>query len=487
MSNDPKGLFINGAWQAGSGGTFEDINPSTGEVWATIPDCTRADAASAIDAAHEAFKTWSALSYTKRSEMLSKVAEILQSRQMDFVKAITEEAGGWFGKGMFETGYTTGIYRAAAASNYESIGEILPSEHGKLSMAIRSPMGVISVISPWNFPLLLTSRGLAFALAAGNTIVLKPSEESPMVGGLMLAEVFEEAGIPPGVLNVITCSRDNVVEVGDEMLANPKVKGISFTGSTAIGRQLGSKAGGLLKKCCLELGGKDVLMVMDDADMDRAVGAATFGSFMHQGQICMSVERIIVDKSIADEFTKKFVAKAAELNMGATNMENKGNIIGPIINEKQANNIRTQINDAIAGGAKALTGGPGEGLFIPATVLTGVTPDMSIWKDETFGPVAPVIVVDGEEEAIALANDTDYGLSAGIITNDDERGLRIADRLETGMAHVNCSSVNDEPNVPFGGAKSSGMGRHGGRWAVEAFTDTRWITIDRGGRPFPFG
>lgn len=487
MSNNPKGIYINGEWRKASGGSFDDLNPSTGEVWASIPDATRADATAAIDAAHEAFKSWSALKYTERAAMMHKVADILQSRQMDLVKAITEEAGGWFGKGMFETGYTTGIYRAAAASTYDNIGEVLPSEHGKLSMAIRSPMGVISVISPWNFPLLLTSRGIAFALAAGNTIVLKPSEESPVIGGTLLAEVFEEAGVPAGVFNMITCSRDNVVEVGDEMVANPKVKGISFTGSTAIGRQIGAKAGSLLKKCCLELGGKDVLMVMDDADMDRAVGAATFGSFMHQGQICMSVERIIVDKSVADEFTKRFVAKAQELNMGETNIDNKGNIIGPIINEKQASNIRNQINDALGKGAKALTGGPGEGQFIPATVMTGVTPDMDIWRDETFGPVAPIIVVNGEEEAIALANDTDYGLSAGIITGDDERGLRIAERLETGMAHVNCSSVNDEPNVPFGGSKTSGMGRHGGRWAVEAFTETRWLTVDRGGRPFPFG
>ena len=486
MSNNPKGLYINGEWRAASGGSFDDLNPSTGEVWASIPDATRADAVAAINAAHEAFKTWSALPYTQRAALMHKVADVLQKRQMDCVKAITEEAGGWFGKGMFESGYAASVYRAAAATTYDSIGEVLPSEHGKLSMAIRSPMGVISVISPWNFPLLLTSRGIAFALAAGNTIVLKPSEESPVIGGTLLAEVFEEAGVPAGVLNVITCSRDNVVEVGDELVANPKVKGVSFTGSTAVGRQIGSKAGSLLKKCCLELGGKDVLMVMDDADMDRAVGAATFGSFMHQGQICMSVERIIVDKKIADEFTQKFVEKTKGLGMGATNIDNKGNIIGPIINEKQASNIRNQINDALSKGAKALTGGPGEGLFIPPTIMTGVTPDMPIWKDETFGPVAPIIVVDGEEEAIALANDTEYGLSAGIITGDDERGLRIAERLETGMAHVNCSSVNDEPNIPFGGSKSSGMGRHGGRWAVEAFTETRWITVERGGRHFPF-
>ena len=486
MSNDPKGQYINGTWCVGSAGTFEDSNPSTGELWATVPNSTRTDVIKAIDAAQEAFKSWSSLPYTQRSAMLNKVADILQRRQMDFVKAITEEAGGWFGKGMFETSYAAGVFRAAAASNYESIGEILPSEHGKLSMAIRSPMGVVSVISPWNFPLLLTSRGIAFALAAGNTVVLKPSEETPISGGLLLAEVFEEAGIPAGVLNVVTCSRDNVVEIGDEMIENPKVKGISFTGSTAVGRQIGSKAGNLLKKCCLELGGKDVLLVMDDADMERAVGAATFGSFMHQGQICMSVERIIVDKSISDEFVKQFVEKASSLNMGTTNIENKGNIIGPIINQKQADNIRNQINDALTKGATALLGGPGEGLFIPATILTDVTPEMSIWKDETFGPVAPIIVVNGEEEAIALANNTEYGLSAGIITNDDERGLRIADRLETGMAHVNCSSVNDEPNAPFGGSKSSGLGRHGGRWAVEAFTDTRWITVERGGRHFPF-
>jgi aldehyde dehydrogenase (NAD+) len=455
-------------------------------VWANVPNGTRADMVKAIDAAQEAFKPWAALPYTKRSAIMNKVADIMDRRQMDFVKAVTEEIGGWFGKGMYESGYTAGVYRAAAAANYESIGEIPPSVYGKLSMAIRSPMGVIGVISPWNFPMILSSRGFAFAMAAGNTIVLKPSEDSPVVGGTMFAEVLEEAGVPPGVFNVVTCSRENVVDVGEELITNPKVKGISFTGSTAVGRMIGAKAGNLLKKCCLELGGKDALLILDDADMDRAVDAATFGSFMHQGQICMSVERILVDKKIADEFTQRFVEKTKKLGMGVTSIENKGNIIGPIINEKQASNIRNQIKEALAKGAKALTGGPGEGLFIPPTILTNVKTDMSVWKDETFGPVAPIMVVNNEDEAIALANDSEYGLSAGIITNDDERGLRVASRLETGMAHINCSSVNDEPVVPFGGAKASGLGRHGGRWAVEAFTETRWITVERGGRHYPF-
>ncbi|MBT4718379.1 MAG: aldehyde dehydrogenase family protein, partial [Rhodospirillaceae bacterium] len=361
-----------------------------------------------------------------------------------------------------------------------------PSDSGKLSMAMRRPLGVISVISPWNFPVLLTGRGMAFAIAAGNTVVLKPSEETPYCGGLLFAEVFEEAGIPAGVLNVITCSRDNVVEVGDELIENPLVKGISFTGSTAVGRQVAARAGAHLKKCCLELGGKDALIVCDDADMDRATGAANFGSFMHQGQICMSVEKVLVQESVFDEFLKGFVARASKLKVGDPTKD-KANIIGPLINDKQANKSREQIADAIAKGAEVVLGGNVTDRFVEPTILLGVTPDMKIYREENFGPVIPVIPFKTDEEAVAIANDTEYGLSSGVITRDEYRGLRIARQLETGMCHINCSSVNDEPHAPFGGAKASGVGRHGGRWATETFTETRWITMERGGRNFPPG
>jgi aldehyde dehydrogenase (NAD+) len=348
---------------------------------------------------------------------------------------------------------------------------------------VREPLGVVSVISPWNFPLILSSRGFAVALAVGNAIVLKPSEETPIAGGLLIAEILEEAGVPKGVFNVVTCSRDNVAEVGDELVANPAVRGVSFTGSTAVGATIAARAGGLFKKCCVELGGKDALIVLDDADIERAVNAATFGTFMHQGQICMSTERIILQRAIADEFTAKFVANTKKLKVG--DPREMANCIGPIINDKQLAKIREQVDQAVAAGARVLCGGKNKGRFFEPTVLADVTRDMRVFREETFGPVAPLIVVDSVEEAIEVANDSDYGLSAGIMTRNEERGLAVARQLKTGMAHINDSSVNDEPHVPFGGVGASGVGRHGGRAGIDQFTELRWITLERGGRHYP--
>ncbi len=477
-----KGMYIDGRWRTGTG-TFADLNPSDNSVWATIPDGGRSETRAAIEAAQEAFYEWAEMPFTHRANHLLKVAEIWESRIPEFVAAMQSEGGGWVGKGKFEGGYVAEVFRAAAAMTYGAIGEVLPSEHGKFSTAVRFPMGVVAVISPWNFPGILSSRGFAFPLAAGNTIVLKPSEDTPYCGGLFFAEVMEEAGIPKGVFNVITCSRENVVEMGDELIENPRVKGVSFTGSTQVGRSIAAKCGAYLKKCCVELGGKDSLIVRADADMERATQAANFGSFMHQGQICMSVEKVLVQRSIFNEFLEKFVARAARLKVG--NTADPENVIGPLINDRQVDRVKSQLEDAIAKGAKVELGGKIEGRFVYPTILTGVTPAMLVYQDETFGPVVPVIPFETDEEAISIANDTEYGLSSGIITADEEKALQMARQLETGMCHVNCSSVNDEPNVPFGGTKASGLGRHGGRWSMETFTDTRWITLERGGRHFP--
>jgi aldehyde dehydrogenase (NAD+) len=462
---------------------FDDLNPADGSVWAQVPDGGRNEARAAIEAAHAAFPAWSELPFTQRAHYMIKVAEVFEKRRAQIVEALQAEGGGWFGKGMFETGYVPEIFHAAAASTYAPIGEVIPSEHGKVSLALRQPLGVVSVISPWNFPVLLTGRGIAFALAAGNTVVLKPSEETPYCGGLLYAEVFAEAGVPEGVLNVVTCSRTNVQPVGEEMIDNPRVKGISFTGSTAVGRQIAARAGAHLKKCCVELGGKDALIVCDDADLERASAAASFGSFMHQGQICMSVEKVLVHENIYDEFLRRFAERAAKLKLG--DPRDKSNVIGPLINDKQAAKVKEQIDDAVAKGAKVVLGGKVNGRFVEPTILTGVTPDMKVYQDETFGPVAPVIPFRNDAEAIAIANDTEYGLSSGVMTRDEQRGLAIARQLDTGMCHINCSPVNDEPHAPFGGSKASGQGRHGGRWATETFTETRWITLERGGRPYP--
>ena len=483
MTRTFEGLYIAGDWAA-TGGTFADVNPSDDSLWAEVPDATRQDARAAIDAAQGAFAEWSGLPFGQRAHAMLKIADAIERRKADIATALQGEGGGWFGKGMFEAGYMAEIFHAAAASCYAAIGEILPSEHGKLSTAVRSPLGVISVITPWNFPGLLSGRGVAFAMAAGNTIVLKPSEETPYCGGLLFAEICAEAGLPGGVLNVVTCSRDRVAEVGDELVENPLVKGISFTGSSPVGRTIAAKAGARLKRCCVELGGKDALIVCDDADMDRATAAASFGSFMHQGQICMSVEKVLVHESIFEEFLAKFVERASKLKVGDP-LKDPSHVIGPLINDKQLARVTSQIDDAVAKGAKIALGGGVTGRFVEPTILTGVTPAMAVYREETFGPVAPVIPFRSDDEAVSMANDSDYGLSAGVITRDEQRGLAIARRLDTGMCHINCSPVNDEPHVPFGGVKASGVGRHGGRWSTETFTETRWITLERGGRGFP--
>ena len=477
-----KGLYIGGKWVSGAG-SFEDINPSNGAKWADIPNAGRAEARLAIEAAHKAFAGWAAMKFTHRAHLMLKIADVWEKRAPDYVAAAQAEGGGWFGKGMFEAGYVPEVFRAAAGVCYNNIGEVLPSEFDKVSTAIRVPMGVISVISPWNMPGILTSRGFAFPMAVGNTIVLKPSEDTPYLGGLFFAEVLEEAGVPPGVFNVITCSRSHVQEVGDEMIENPLVKGISFTGSTPVGRSIAAKAGAHLKKACVELGGKDSLIVLEDADMERATSAASFGAFMHQGQICMSVEKVLVQESIFADFLQKFVARAAKLKNGDT--ADKSNIMGPLINDRQAARVKAQIDDAVAKGATIALGGGVNGRFVEPTILTNVTQDMDVWRDETFGPVAVVVPFRNDADAIAMSNDTEYGLSSGIISRNEGRALAIAAQIETGMCHINCSSVNDEPHVPFGGIKASGLGKHGGKWSVDTFTTTRWITLDRGNRPYP--
>ena len=477
-----KGMYINGQWVQPAG-TFDDMNPSDGSVWAKAQDGGTSEARSAIDAAQAAFPAWSTLMFQERAEYMLNIADIIKRRQTDYAIANQGEAGGWFGKGMFEAGYAVEVFRAAAAMCYQSVGEILPSEHGKLSTAQRVPMGVISVISPWNMPCILTARGFAFPMAAGNTIVLKPSEDTPFCGGLFFAEVLEEAGVPPGVFNVVTSSRDRVAEMGDELVENPLIKGISFTGSTPVGRSIAAKAGAHLKKCCVELGGKDSLIVLDDADMERATSSASFGGFMHQGQICMSVEKVLVHESIYHDFLAQLKARVAKLKMGDTG--DKSNVIGPLINDRQVERVASQIEDAVAKGAKVEIGGGVSGRFVQPTILTNVDTSMKVWQDETFGPVVVVVPFSTDDEAIALNNDTEYGLSSGIITRNEAPALAMSKRLETGMCHVNCSSVNDEPHVPFGGSKASGVGRHGGRWSMETFTETRWITLDRGRRPYP--
>ena len=474
--SDTKLMYINGEWVEGEGGkTFEVYNPSNGEVYANVADASLNDTKKAIAAAEKAQPAWAALPHTERAKYLLKVADVLEARTEEFTEALVNEAGSWLGKAGHECNVSPDEFRAAAALTYQMSGEVMPTALDKTSMLVRQPLGVVSVISPWNFPMILSARGFAPALALGNAVVLKPSEESPVSGGLLFAKVMEEVGLPAGVFNVVTCSRDNVAEVGDELVANPSIQAVSFTGSTAVGQMIGARAGGLLKKACLELGGKDAFLVLDDADLNLAVNAATWGSFLHQGQICMSTERVIVHKDVAEEFTERLAKNAQKLQAGDPWDITK--VIGPIINKKQIDKIAEQVEDARAKGANILCGGTHEGQYYDATVISGVTKDMKILQEENFGPVAPVLIANDVEEMIAMANDTEYGLSAGIITADEKKGMEIAQRLETGMAHINDSGVNDEPHIPFGGVKNSGLGGHGGRASLEAFTELRWITL----------
>ncbi len=483
-AKSPK-MYIDGKWvDSSSGETFEDLNPYTGEVYANVPAGNADDAKSAIDAAKAAFPEWAATPPAARRQIFLKAADVMESRQDDLVRAMMEEVGGTIGISMFQMGFVPGLFRMAASAAYDVKGEIIPADHANsFFMALRQPAGVVACFAPFNVPYILGSRSFTLPIAYGNTAVLKPSEEAPLTGGLLLAEIFEEAGLPPGVLNVITTTRDAAEQVGDEMISNPAVRRISFTGSTEVGRIIGEKAGRHLKRAVLELGGKDPLIILGDADVDYAVDAAAWGAFLHQGEICMSTERIIIEKSIAEEFTEKLQERAESTPMG--DPTNPATAIGPLINQRAVDKVHAHVEEAVAGGANLVTGGKYDDLVYHPTIVTGVKPDMRLFREQTFGPVAPIVVVSDREEALAVANDSEYGLSAGILTNDFTQALDMALRLETGMVHIGDQTVNDEPQAPFGGVKGSGYGRFGGQAALDEFTELRWINVQRVPRTFP--
>jgi aldehyde dehydrogenase (NAD+) len=355
---------------------------------------------------------------------------------------------------------------------------------GAFYMAIRQPIGVVAGIAPWNAPLILSLRSVCMPIAYGNTAVLKPSMESAAAGGVVIAEIFHEAGFPKGVLNLVTNGPGGSEAMGDEFIENPKVRRINLTGSSEVGRQLAEKAGRHLKRVSLELGGQNPLIVLRDADIDSAVNAAAFGGFLHQGQICMSTRRVIVETSVAKEFTEKFVKKASAYKVG--NPKEPDTIIGPLINQQQLNKVKKSVDAAVRDGARILCGGKADGPCYLPTVLTNVKTGTSFACEETFGPVVSVIEVKDEEEAVAVANDTAYGLSAAVFTRDFAKGMAIAERIESGIVHINDQTVHDEPQVPFGGVKDSGWGRFGGKAALEEFTELRWISTQLTPRQYPF-
>ena len=485
MSREYK-MYINGEWvDALDGERYDDYNPYTGEVFARVPAGKRVDARRAIDAAVAAFPAWSHTLPAERQALFLKAADILEKKQNDIVTILAEETGCTFGFAMFQAGFTPGLLREAAAQVHQANGEIIPADlPGAFYMAIRQPVGVVAGIAPWNAPLILSLRSICLPIAYGNTAVLKPSMESAAAGGVVIAEIFHEAGFPKGVLNLVTNGPGGSGEIGDEFIENPKVRRISLTGSTAVGRQLAEKAGRYLKRVALELGGQNPLIILRDANVDDAVNAAAFGGFLHQGQICMSTRRVIVEKPIAKEFTEKFVKKVSTYKVG--NPKEPDTIIGPLINQHQFNEVKKSVDAAVRDGAKILCGGKSEGLCCYPTVLTNVKLGTPFSCEETFGPVVSVIEVKDEEEAVAVANDTMYGLSAAVFTRDFAKGLAIAERIESGIVHINDQTVHDEPQVPFGGVKDSGWGRFGGHAALEEFTELRWISMQRTPRQYPF-
>ena len=478
-------MYIGGKWvDAKSKETFKDYNPYNGEVFATVPKGKREDTKRAIEAAAAAFPEWSTTSPGVRRKLFLKAADIFEKRQEELVRVLNEESGSTMGISMFQMFFVPGLYREAAAQAYSVTGEIIPADYpGAFFMALRQPAGVVGAFGPFNVPYILSSRAFALPLAYGNTAVLKPSEEVPVSGGILLAEVFDEAGFPPGVFNVITHSREDAPEVGDELITHPAVRRISFTGSTEVGRIVAEKAGKNLKRAVMELGGKDPLIVLRDADLDFAADAASWGAFLHQGQICMSTERIIVERPIADAFTEKLAQRANALKVG--DPRDPSVAIGPLINQAALNKVDGHVKEAVSGGAELVTGGTHKGLVYHPTIVTDVKYDMRIFTDQTFGPVAPIVVVGDAEEALQVANNSKYGLSSGIITNDFNRALAMAQKLETGMVHIGDQTVNDEPQVPFGGVKGSGYGRMGGKAALDEFTELRWISVQQTKRTFP--
>jgi acyl-CoA reductase-like NAD-dependent aldehyde dehydrogenase len=480
------GQFIGGEWvDAADAATFEDRDPYTGDVVATVAAAGAEDARRAIEAAAEAFGPWSAAPPAERQQVFLKAADALESRTDEIVALLARETGCSFGFGMFQMHFVPGLFRQAAGIAYAPIGQVIPSDvPGTFAMGLRRPVGVVGAIAPWNAALILSARSLAAPLVLGNTVVLKPSEWSPVSGGLIWGEIFAEAGLPAGALNIVTHAPGEAGAIADELVSNPAVRRINFTGSTATGRKLAEAAGRHLKRVVLELGGYNPLIVLGDADLEYAVNASAFGAFLHQGQICMSARTIIVERSIADEFVERLAAKTKTLKVG--DPKEQDTIIGPLITAEALATVKARVDDAVANGARVLAGGDAVGPCYQATLLADVPEDSEFAKVETFGPVVAIEVVDTPEDAVERANATTYGLSAGIITSDPERGFALAQQVDAGIVHVNDQPVGDEPQMPFGGVKDSGWGRFGGQAVMDEFTELRWVTIQSGTHPFPF-
>jgi acyl-CoA reductase-like NAD-dependent aldehyde dehydrogenase len=476
-------LLIGGRLCAASDGrTFERRHPVTGQLVSVAAAATLADADAAVKAAHEAFPAWAALGPSERRARLLRAAEAFEGRREEFL-ALAAETGAkanWYG---FNVMLAANIFREAAAMTTQIQGSVIPSDvPGSFAMALRQPCGVILGISPWNAPVILATRAIAMPLACGNTVVLKSSEASPGVHGL-IGQVLHEAGLGDGVVNVISNAPDDAAQLVERLIANPAVKRVNFTGSTHVGRIIGQLAARHLKPAILELGGKAPFLVLADADLDAAVEAAAFGAYFNQGQICMSTERLIVDASVADDFVARLAAKVNTLR--AADPSDDAAALGSLIDAAAGERIQGLVDDATLKGALLVTGGERIASVMQPVLLDHVNADMRLYREESFGPVAVVLRASGDDALLALANDSEFGLSAAIFSRDTQRALALAQRLDSGICHINGPTVHDEAQMPFGGVKASGYGSFGSTAAIDAFTQLRWVTIQSGARHYP--
>ncbi|HET7029715.1 MAG TPA: aldehyde dehydrogenase family protein [Candidatus Limnocylindrales bacterium] len=469
-------------WQPGTGEARETREPATGRSLLTLPQSTPDDVARAASAAAAAQPAWAETSYDERARILRRAAEIYEAHRAEFGTWTQRETGAVHGKMHHEQNFAIGELHAAATMPFQPYGQLVPSVvAGRLSMLRRVPVGVIGAITPWNSPTVLGMRVVAPALAVGNAVILKPDPQTAVCGGAVFAAVFREAGLPEGLLQVVLGG----AETGEAIVTDPKVNRVSFTGSTAAGRRVGTLAGGLLKRVSLELGGNNAFVVLDDADLEAAASAGAFATFQFQGQVCFATGRHIVHRSVANEYVAMLAEKAGRLRLGDPYREDVD--LGPIVNQKQLERVDGIVRRSIDAGARVVVGGTHDGLFYRPTVLADVTQDQAAWREEIFGPVAPVVVFDTDEEALALANDSEYGLTGAVYSRSISRGLELAQKLKSGMVHVNDQTVNDEATIPFGGMGASGNGaRFGGAANWDEFTEWQWVTVRDDARSYPY-
>jgi acyl-CoA reductase-like NAD-dependent aldehyde dehydrogenase len=469
---------------ASKSATFDRLNPLSGETATRAAAASVEDALAMVETAAKAFPKWSAIGPSERRARLLKAADLLEARAAQFATLVLAETGATQGWGHFNVHFAAAILREAASMTTQITGEVVPSDvPGSIAMAIRQPVGVVFGIAPWNAPIILGVRAIAMPLACGNTVILKASEVCPATHRLIGA-VLREAGLGDGVVNVLTHDPKNADEIAEAVIGHPAVKRVNFTGSTRVGRILARTAAKYLKPILLELGGKAPLVVLDDADIDAAVDATVFGAYANSGQICMSTERVIVDEKVADQFAAKLAKRVAGLPTGDPR---KGEVvIGSVVGKPTVERVQRLVKSAVAKGAKVLVGGEASGTIMQGIVVDHVTPDMDLFREESFGPQVSITRVKSVDDAVRLANDTEYGLSAAVFGRDIARALAVARRIDTGICHINSTTVQDEAQMPFGGVKGSGYGRFGGKAAINEFTELRWITIQTTPRHYPF-